>query len=108
MDGTIATFHCAPGQFIVRPFEEMLQEADSMAVDSSRFKPVKQATYDDDQFGNHGIVDYDSKQDNYKTQTNDRLKNLTLVIPAKMTLSTADYVCENGAWMKLHDTEIFL
>ena len=73
-----------------------------MALDSANFKPVTPGKYHDDY---HGKVNYNAKGDYYKTTNIDGLKNLTLVVPAKMTMSTADYVCESGVWMRMHTTE---
>jgi len=111
-DGTLATFHCASGEFIVRPFEEVLREKSLMAVDFPQFNPVHTAKDDMFKVDEHGLIDYDPYEHETLNETDmdddfkvDQLQNLTLVVPAKMATSTAEYVCEKGEWMRIHESE---
>ena len=102
-DGTIATFRCAPGQLIVVPFGDVLHENNLMAIESTKFKAANPENINVGNANEHGWVDYDVMDGKHgpATSNTERFKNLTLVVPAKMTMSSAEYVCENGAWMRI-------
>ena len=77
-----------------------------MAIDSTKFKPLPENKRSNNNT-DHGWVEHNLVHGNNRTPISDgeQIRNLTLAVPAKMTMSAAEYVCENGAWMRLHATE---
>ena len=107
-DGTLATFHCREGQFIVRSFEETLHETNLLATDTNK-KPIHIALQNIASNMEKKIEDYAVQSGREISQKQNKIAdtrlNMTLVVPAKMTLSAADFVCRNGIWMRIHGTE---
>ena len=77
-----------------------------MALDATKFKPVPEDILNPN-YGGHGWIEHTLENNLHENQRAyvERLRNITLVVPAKMTMSTAEYVCENGVWMRLHEAQ---
>ena len=77
-----------------------------MALDATRFRPLPEDAFNQNH-DRHGWVEhkFENNIDENQNLYDERLRNITLVVPAKMTMSTAEYVCENGVWMRLHAAE---